>query len=333
MDKKFYINWHITNKCNLRCKHCYQDRFDNSDDITFDKIVSVFKNITNTLEKWNKKLIVTVTGGEPFLKQELLKILYLLDKNNLVEKINIITNGTILNEEILKIKNKIFKFDTLFISLDGTTPDVNDNIRGKNVFNKVIKNIQIFKENKYKIVIMFVVSNFNFDNSFNLYNFSRSINVDGFIIERFIPLGQSSNQKKQVLNGQQIQSLYKKIFEDTNCEYEEKFSALYRSLYVKFKKDKSDLFGALCSARNCGICVLPDATVLPCRRFYLPIGNLLKDDLDIIWSSSEILKKIQNKKNYYGKCRDCKIKNCYGCRALTFALTNNYLGQDIQCLL
>ena len=93
----------------------------------------------------------------------------------------------------------------------------------------------------------------------------------------------------------------------------------------------SDL-GAICSIGLDGLCILPNADVLACRRLPIPIGNLLNDDLEDIWMNSKLLNDIADKRNLIGKCKNCKfISNCSGCRAMAYAYSGNYLDEDPHC--
>ncbi len=90
--------------------------------------------------------------------------------------------------------------------------------------------------------------------------------------------------------------------------------------------------GAVCSIGLDGICILPDATVLACRRLPIPIGNLKRDSLEKIWFTSDLLWQIADKRNLNGKCNSCEfITRCGGCRAIAYAYTGDYLATDPQC--
>ncbi|MFH0806961.1 MAG: SPASM domain-containing protein [Elusimicrobiota bacterium] len=82
-----------------------------------------------------------------------------------------------------------------------------------------------------------------------------------------------------------------------------------------------------------GLALLPDATVLPCRRFNIPVGNLQTDSLENIWSNSKLLNDLRNKQNLKGKCGKCGVSDCIGCRAMVYALTGDYLAEDFHCWL
>jgi radical SAM protein with 4Fe4S-binding SPASM domain len=114
----------------------------------------------------------------------------------------------------------------------------------------------------------------------------------------------------------------------------------YRTLWAMIDPDRAKIpdvpleidLGGMCSIGIDSLTILPDGTVLPCRRLPIPIGNLTNDSIFKIWYTSDLLWKIRNKNNLKGKCNKCElIPRCSGCRAIAYAVTGDYLAEDPQC--
>ncbi len=94
-----------------------------------------------------------------------------------------------------------------------------------------------------------------------------------------------------------------------------------------------------CAAGLSGLTVLPDGTMTPCRRLFVPIGNALKDRLREVWATSTVLKDLRDRSKYKGKCGKCdKWAHCRGCRAIAFAYSQSkggtdFLIEDPQCFI
>ncbi len=127
----FHIQWHITNLCNLRCQHCYQDDFSEERDLDWRGLKGVAQNILTTLHDWEQIASIHLTGGEPLLKQELFPLLDHLNQSPVVEELGIITNGLLLDQKVVERLSDFPKLKKIKISLDGADADVNDSIRGK----------------------------------------------------------------------------------------------------------------------------------------------------------------------------------------------------------
>jgi len=138
-----FIWLEIAEKCNLRCLHCYNESDENI--ATKDKL---------TLEDWVRVLkearklgceSCQFIGGEPFLYQDNLFYLISFAKRIGYKFIEIFTNATLLNEEILKrlVRLKV----NLAISLYADNPGIHDRITQiKGSFEKTAKAIKNAKK-------------------------------------------------------------------------------------------------------------------------------------------------------------------------------------------
>ena len=158
MKEQFYIQWHVTNLCNLRCKHCYQDDFSKKSDLDWPGLQRVSDHFLTTLREWDKTACIHLTGGEPLLKPELFPLLKDLDQRSMVDELGIITNGLCIDQEMMRRLSGFSKLKKMKISLDGGDSETNDSIRSKGAFDKVIRNLSLIKkEDEFEILLMFTV--------------------------------------------------------------------------------------------------------------------------------------------------------------------------------
>lgn len=132
--------WDITSKCNLKCLHCY-----NASKYFFSnkKHELIFNyDIEKIIQKISYLSInhLHLLGGEPLLSKKIFDILKLSSKYKIVVSIN--TNGTLLNSDTISKLLKFSNLSQIIVSLDGPNEKANDEIRGKNTFGRVIKNIR-----------------------------------------------------------------------------------------------------------------------------------------------------------------------------------------------
>ncbi len=122
--KEFYFQWHITDRCNLRCTHCYQENYTDAKDIPLEELKVIAFKLFHTLSNWGKKGDISITGGEPFARKDLLPFLEYLDSSEHISNIDILSNGTLLTDEIAERLNKLTKLQRFQVSLDGASPMV-----------------------------------------------------------------------------------------------------------------------------------------------------------------------------------------------------------------
>jgi len=331
MEGQFYIQWHITNLCNLRCKHCYQDDFSKKSDLDWQGLKRVSDHLLTTIRDWDRTACIHLTGGEPLLKPELFPLLNHLDQHSMVEELGIITNGLPIDREMMRRLSDFPKLKKIKISLDGGDAETNDSIRQKETFDKVMQNLPLIKETeRFEILLMFTAMKRNLRSLPYLFKLCQDMGIDGLIIERFIPLGRGREVMDEVLSKEEWKEMTRMLSDFISAE-EEDFFFPYQAFQISFGGEESELLGAPCVVGVDGLCIMPEGSVFPCRRFPISIGNLLNDSLKKIWDESDILEKLRRKENLKGKCRSCGIDDCRGCRSLALALTGDYLGEDPHC--
>lgn len=102
--KRLILQWHITNRCNKRCKHCYQEDY-NGTEFTINDLIKFGNQYIKLLCEYNKlnnqnlKGQINITGGEPFIKEDIWQLLDFFKQNNKYFDFGILTNGLLLNDE------------------------------------------------------------------------------------------------------------------------------------------------------------------------------------------------------------------------------------------
>jgi len=131
-----------TDYCNLKCKICWRlSKEEKYDELTLEQIDSLLKEC----KELGVKVIDFTGGGEPFLRKDIFEIMKLIKKYGLFGTLT--TNGILLDEQKLK-KIIELQLDDICFSLDGHTAEINDEIRGAGVFDKVIRSIKTLNELK-----------------------------------------------------------------------------------------------------------------------------------------------------------------------------------------
>lgn len=335
----FSVQWHITDKCNLKCKHCYG--VSKNDELSIARIENIISEISETLNIWNFAVPViksiNFTGGEPLLYNHLFELIEYCNKEGF--RIAILTNGTLINRSIASLIRKL-SISYVQISID----DINerhDFIRGiKNSFNKSVGGAKLLIDEGVPVNLSCTISRLNVERIEELLNFALSIGVSTIRFPRLIPIGNGKQLYDYLLNSNELKNAYSKLinlqsayFDSINILLDDPLFALFESdLNHNFSSSKNSFCIGGCSIGYSGICIMPDGTVYPCRKLPVPIGNIAKNNFRDIWNNSNVLNDIRDKVNFHGKCGNCSLSlNCKGCRALAYSLSGDYLGCDVQC--
>ncbi len=296
-----------------------------------DILLSIAEKIGNELKEKGYTTCINITGGEPLLdKKSLTSLISFLDQNHQVEELMIITNGLLLNEAYLKDLERFSKLTTIKLSLEGATATTNDLIRGKGTYAAIVDKIQLLKTKSFlKTVIMFTLNKNNLSELELMFTLAEELRLDGLIFERFIPEGQGKNLKNMVLDKNDWKNFLQRLIIECDLDTTPEDLLPYRAFWIQFGSNW-DVLGSPCNLKE-ALCIMPDGTLYPCRRFIYPLGNILKDGLWSVLDRSKILKEVTTHQHLQGKCHQCIVNDCHGCRALCYSLYHDPYHEDPQC--
>ncbi len=302
----------ITNKCNLKCGFCYN----NSDDKGKEMQLKDAIYILNKLEKVGVKEVF-ISGGEPFLHTNLLDIIDYSGKMNF--KVCIATNGIFINDDICSIISK-YNFLGLQISLDGASEIINDHIRGKGHFEKIMNVLEKLKKYKIKNVkIRMTISRYNCHDIGNYIQLASKYHV----IPTFSFVSQIGRAKKNRSQYELkpdekfyiLEKLYSELKKHINVFENEKelYKRSIRENIMPITKCQIEEEGIVSPLIKC------NGDVQPCQRLYdseYKIGNIFKEDIMRIFSEDNekiinIKNEINNRKRVFSKtkCVSCILNN------------------------
>ena len=177
------VGWNITYRCNLRCGYCGA-RYNVGKELDTENIFKIIGELSDLGTK-----IIKLSGGEPFLREDLKDIIDFCKSKKISVLIN--SNGTLVKEELWKIKG----VDEVQFSLDGP-PEVHDAIRGRGVHDKVIEAIKICKDNNIGVTLATVISKHNISHIPYILSVAEKYSVEVY----FQPVDQnlSSNSPKDI---------------------------------------------------------------------------------------------------------------------------------------
>jgi len=164
----------ITNRCTLSCKHCFIYRESNPNDRRAEMDTPTMLRKLNDLQKRHGIQHMLWMGGEPLLRPDVLQ------KGVALFSANTVTSNGTLDPVDLPDCNYV-------ISIDGP-PAINDAVRGKGTFAKVMNTLErIPKQFRPTIICQCVVTKQNEDALAELVKIMRSTRADGMTFSFYVP--------------------------------------------------------------------------------------------------------------------------------------------------
>lgn len=341
-DLDFLIQWHLTERCNLQCSHCYQSGAAGSE-LTLPEIRDTLSEIFAMCSAWQEAYGIAaspefnITGGEPLLRRDLMAILEEITGKG--HAVYLLTNGILIDE------NKAGQLVAagvrgVQVSLEGPE-QVHDSIRGHGSFQASLSGIRALLNAKIPVTVNTTLSRMNAGAFFDLARQMSELGVPRLGYSRLVPSGRGAGLVGQMLETGEVQRLYDLVneFPPNGLEFVsgDPVGAQMRSTAPR-RIDGTVPCGG-CAAGVSGITILSDGTLVPCRRMPLPLGNVRSDSLREIWSSSPVLEALRDRSRYGGRCGRCKRwSDCRGCRAIAYAASQaqgepDMLAEDPQCFI
>ncbi len=160
----FFIQWHLTERCNLRCAHCYQSGTC-KEEVPFSEIRRVIGEVKEMVETWEDahdlsfSLSYNITGGEPFLRADLFDVLKEIRGNR--GDIYLLTNGTLVTPERAQ-ELAAHGVKGVQVSIEGPEK-VHDQIRGRGNFSKAVRGVEHLLEAGITVTLNATLSRINRD--------------------------------------------------------------------------------------------------------------------------------------------------------------------------
>ncbi|MFL0106875.1 GTP 3',8-cyclase MoaA [Tenacibaculum maritimum] len=228
-----YARLAVTDRCNLRCQYCMPahgiEIVPRKDLLSYKEMYRIIRILT---ELGVTK--VRLTGGEPFVRKGFVDFLEMLSFNDLLDTINITTNGALISKHIEKIE-QLKKVKTINLSIDSLQKEKFHSITRRDVFPEVYQTLEALEKSSLHLKLNTVVqSGFNTDEINDFVALTQHKNIAVRFIEEMPFNGKGLRETKEVWNYNRILSEIKSAFNITKTKTEK--SATSHNFSVKNHK-------------------------------------------------------------------------------------------------
>lgn len=321
----YYI--YMTGGCNLACKHCwiaptFQPHGDTGGHLDYELLnMAINEGIPLGLRH------VKLTGGEPLLHPDFLRIVDLLKKKQL--GLTIETNGVLMEETLVQHLKQNGALRHISISLDGAIPETHDPFRGvKGCFAKTCKAIRLLAEAGFPPQVIMSIHKDNVSEMEALVNLSIRLGASSVKFNLVQPSGRGDAMANRgdTLDVYRLIKLGKWVETSLQKTVSIPLFFSWPSAFFSLKRLMSDA-GQSCQLKNI-LGILHSGHLAMCGIGMevpeLCYGKLGDDNIREIWISNPILKQLREKlpSGLEGICHECFFRNqCQG-----FCVAENYLA-------
>ena len=350
-DKKPVVVWNMTQRCNLKCVHCYAKAktLHGEDPISFEQA----KTMISDLAAFNCPVML-FSGGEPLVREDLVDLAKFATEQGMRAVIS--TNGTLITKDKAR-ELKSVGLSYVGISLDGLK-DVHDHFRGvAGAFDAALTGIKNCQEEGLKVGLRFTINKRNASEIPGIFKLLREREIPRACFYHLVYSGRGTSLIDEDLSHTETRATVDLIMDETRKLFDlgqpkEILTVdnhadgpyVWLRLQREYPKRAEDVFKLLQfnEGNNSGrgfSCISWDGKV-HADQFWREhvFGNVLERPFSAIWNDPniELLHKLKDKKSYVGgRCAKCKfLPICAGSyRARAEAVYGDPWAADPACYL
>lgn len=320
--------WHITNSCNLRCKHCNASSGESDpNELSDDDHMKILEQLIE-----NKVSFISFTGGEPLMKKErLIKLAKRAREEGIA--IWLATNAILVTPQIAKELAEV-GFFTVQVSIDGIMN--HDSVRGKGAFEKTLIGIKNLKEAGIEPTICMAVMRPGMGELDEVIDMAISNGIKKIKFIRFLPIGRGAINAELGFSPAEEREWAKRLYE-LQSKFDGQIHLALNDSYPGFLGDKKVVReeGWDCNSGRAFSYINSMGDFAPCPYGAvagLYGGNVLKSKLSYIWNDSELFNEIRQYKNN-DKCNSCSNWSACkgGCKVSSYTYYGSLLAPDSLC--
>lgn len=336
----FAFQWHITDECDQRCKHCYIFAPGHPHLVTmpWERMLSVLANIERMATRMGRIPYLYITGGDPILHPRFWDLLELLHQRGI--PFTLMGNPFHLTTDACQ-RMRMLGCRKYQLSLDGLR-QTHDSFRKPGSYDHTLQAITTLREAGIHCAVMSTVSATNIDEIPELIDVVVEHEVDIFAFGRYCPTksDHASTKKNWHMTPERYHEFLDRCwqkfeqYKDHNTTFNLKDHLWTLYLYERglFKipegLDEDTIYDG-CHCGDCHFTISAEGRLMACRRFESYVGTV-DEELYDIFHGPRMEQYRQHER--FEKCSRCELlRFCRGCPAVSYGYTRDFYATDPQC--
>jgi radical SAM protein with 4Fe4S-binding SPASM domain len=316
----------LTFRCQNQCVHCYTGGSHETQEIDTEQ----WKGIIDKLKSVGV-FILTFTGGEPTLREDLPKLLHYAQSEGIVT--GLVTNGRRLGDKSYVETLEKAGLDFVQITIESHDSKIHDSITGeKGSWHDTLQGIKNLISTTIYTTTNTTLNKCNAKKFLETIKFLHDLGIETFGCNSIIYSGKALRIADEfALDMNEIKDLLIKIQEKAE-HLGMKFMWYTPTQYCHLNPINLGLGVKSCSAARINMCVGPNGEAYPCQSYFQSVGNILRDSWSSIWNHP-IFKSIRGREYVQEECNECPdLLVCGGGCPLELKAKNTFAENHIKSI-
>ena len=296
----------LTFKCQNDCIHCYAGGPHETPELSTVQWKSVIDKLSEI-----GIFILTFTGGEPTLREDLPELLLYAQNKGMVT--GLISNGRKLKDKAYVNLLEKSGLDFVQVTLESQKSEIHDKMtNAKGSWRETIEGIKNAVQSQIYVSTNTTLSKNNIDDFLSTIDFIKSLGVDAFGCNSLIYSGKATDASPEfALSTEDLKTLLPLIRNKAQM-IGLKFLWYTPTQYCNFDPVSLGLGVKSCTAAMINACVGPNGDVYPCQSYFESLGNILAEPWEKIWNHP-LAERIRRREYVEDKCKNCnELQVCGG---------------------
>jgi MoaA/NifB/PqqE/SkfB family radical SAM enzyme len=341
------VMWELTRACDLHCSNCTigATELRGANELS---TYEAYKTIDQIAELAPREFILT--GGDPLERDDVAQVVNYARRRGLDPAFVASPSSQLTGAAIERlVRNGLTR---IIFSIDGSTPEVHQSIRGGGTFEKVLRAIRIAEVVGLKIEINTLITRRNVDDLNAIADLIRPMRIVRWNLYFLVPTLAVS--RPEMLTAAQAEDVFGVI---DRMRGKESFAVrvveaphyrryrMQRDLDARLEnadvwpdfagydnRDGGDLMDAALDGARGFVFISHAADVRASEFLPLSAGSLRYRPLDAIYRGSDLFVALRDPNNLQGRCGRCEFRHiCGGSRARAWSVDGNVFGDDPLC--
>ena len=335
----FAFQWHITDACDQRCKHCYifAEGHPQLVEMSWARLVAVLDNIERMCRRMQRLPYLYVTGGDPILHSRFWDFLKLLHSRDI--PFTLMGNPFHLTDSVCE-RMRVLGCRKYQLSLDGLR-ETHDRFRKPGSFDATLAALATLRRARLNSAVMTTVSGVNMGEIPELIDVVVAHRADIFAFSRYCP---TAEDKSSASSWHMAPADYRDCLErcwqkferyrdsDTTFSLKDHLWTLFlyeKGLFTIPDHLRDDTIYDGCNCANCHFTITAEGRLMACRRFESYVGTVDEELYDVFHGASM---EAYRQHHRFERCAACRLlRFCRGCPAVAYGYSRRFYAPDPQC--
>jgi radical SAM protein with 4Fe4S-binding SPASM domain len=288
----------LTFRCQNDCVHCYAGGPHETPEMSTTQWKQAIDRLSDA-----GVFILTFTGGEPTLREDLPELLVYAQSKGIVT--GLISNGRRLKDKAYVETLEKAGLDFVQITLESHKPKVHDAMtKADESWKETVMGIKNAVQSQIYVSTNTTLSKHNAEDFLTTVDYIKELGVDAFGCNSLIYSGKAPQASDEfALSTNELKALLPQIREKANL-LGLKFLWYTPTQYCELNPLQLGLGVKSCTAALINACVGPNGDVYPCQSYFESLGNILTDPWPKIWQNP-LAEKLRRREYVEEKCKDC----------------------------